>query len=166
MPDALTLAAFVAASVTLIVVPGPNLVYIATRSLAQGTRAGVVSALGVETATALFVLATALGVGGLLARSDGLLTAIEVLGACYLVYLAVGVLRSPPAAAPGPGSCSAAIGMGSTRDLSRDRAQMRATDDSVNPSQHTGREINTCEPIVRRVVGLTHRPGEGIGSPR
>jgi threonine/homoserine/homoserine lactone efflux protein len=99
VPDALTLGLFALAATALILVPGPNLVYIVTRSLTQGTRAGVMSALGVETATLVFVLATAFGVAGLVSRSDHLLSAIQVLGAAYLVYLGVQTLRHPPSLA-------------------------------------------------------------------
>ena len=51
------LAAFAAASVILVGMPGPNTIYITTRSLAHGTRAGVVSVLGVETGTAVYAAA-------------------------------------------------------------------------------------------------------------
>lgn len=96
MPESATLAAFVVASVALVIVPGPNLLYILTRSLAQGTRAGLASAAGVETATAVYVVATALGVAEALARSDLAFSAVRYAGAVYLLYLAVQTIRHPP----------------------------------------------------------------------
>jgi threonine/homoserine/homoserine lactone efflux protein len=82
------LLAFAAASVVLVGMPGPNIIYITTRSLAHGTRAGVVSVLGVETGTAVYAAATALGLSALIAASPTAFTVIRYLGAAYLVYLA------------------------------------------------------------------------------
>lgn len=96
MPDLVTLGAFVLASSALIIVPGPNLIYIVTRGLAQGTRAGLVSAAGVETATLIYAMATALGVSALIARSDVAFATLRYAGAAYLVYLAVHTIRQPP----------------------------------------------------------------------
>ncbi len=96
MPDLLTLGAFTLASLALILVPGPNLIYIVTRSIAQGTRAGLTSAAGVETATLVYVAATALGVSALIARSDLAFALLRYAGAGYLGYLAVHTMRQPP----------------------------------------------------------------------
>lgn len=96
MPDPVTLAAFLLASCALVVVPGPNLIYIVTRSMAQGTRAGLASAAGVETATLAYVMMTALGVSALVARSDPVFAAIRYAGAGYLLYLAVQAVGRPP----------------------------------------------------------------------
>ncbi|GAA4097900.1 LysE family translocator [Nocardioides kongjuensis] len=86
--DPAQLLAFAAASVVLVGMPGPNTIYITTRSLAHGTRAGVVSVLGVETGTAVYAAATALGLSALIAASPTAFTAIRYLGAAYLVHLA------------------------------------------------------------------------------
>lgn len=83
------LAAFAAASLVLVAVPGPNTVYISTRSMAQGIRAGVVSVLGVETGTAVYVSATALGLSALIVASPVAFNIIRYLGVGYLVYLAI-----------------------------------------------------------------------------
>jgi threonine/homoserine/homoserine lactone efflux protein len=96
MPDVITLAAFALASIALVVVPGPNLIYIATRSMAQGARAGLAAAVGVETATLIYVVATAFGVSAVIARSEVLFSALKYAGAAYLIYLAVQTLRHPP----------------------------------------------------------------------
>ena len=61
MPEPSTLAVFALAALALIAVPGPNIIYITTRSLADGRRAGMVSVLGVETGTLIHVAAAAAG---------------------------------------------------------------------------------------------------------
>ncbi|GGO11411.1 RhtB family transporter [Microbispora rosea subsp. aerata] len=73
-------------------VPGPNNLYIATRGVAQGRRAGVASALGVETGTLLHIAAAAAGLSYLLARSSELFTALKWAGVAYLAYLGVRAL--------------------------------------------------------------------------
>ncbi|WP_260868020.1 LysE family translocator [Streptomyces sp. SAJ15] len=78
---------FVAASVALIGLPGPNVLYICTRSMTQGTAAGLVSALGVETGTLVHVLATAFGVAALVSAQPWALEALTLLGAGYLAHL-------------------------------------------------------------------------------
>lgn len=72
--------------------------YIVTRSVAQGTRAGLASAAGVETATLIYVMASALGVSALIAQSDAAFATLRYAGAAYLAYLAylaVHTLRQP-----------------------------------------------------------------------
>lgn len=97
MPETTSLVAFLLATVTLVAVPGPNLVYIVTRSVAGGTRAGVVSALGVEAGTLVHVVLTSIGLSAVLGASPVALRVIKYAGAAYLVYLAVRALRAVPA---------------------------------------------------------------------
>lgn len=97
MPEPLVLLTFAAASIALIVVPGPNLVYIVTQSMSRGIRAGLASAAGVEIGTLVYVLATALGISGLIARSDLAFAVLKYAGAGYLLYLAIHVVQKPPA---------------------------------------------------------------------
>ncbi|SDQ92172.1 LysE family translocator [Thermostaphylospora chromogena] len=93
-----TLGVFVAASLALVVVPGPNHIYITARGLAQGRAAGVASALGVEAGTLVHIAAAAAGLSYLIARSATLFTAVKLAGAAYLLYLGVRTLRSKEAA--------------------------------------------------------------------
>lgn len=92
---------FAAVSLALIAIPGPNLIYIITRSASQGTRAGLVSALGVETGTLVYVTATACGLSSLIARSAAAFAAVRWAGAGYLLYLGVRAARRPAADRPG-----------------------------------------------------------------
>lgn len=89
MPSVSTLLLFVAASLALLALPGPAVIYVVTRSLDQGRRAGLVSVLGVETGTLAYAVAAALGVSGVIAASAAAFSAIRYAGAAYLVVLGV-----------------------------------------------------------------------------
>jgi threonine/homoserine/homoserine lactone efflux protein len=91
------LAGFAGATVVLVGMPGPNNMYISLRSLTQGRRAGVVSALAIETGTLVYIVVTALGLATLVQTSPRLFTAITVAGALYLAYLGLNLLRAPAA---------------------------------------------------------------------
>ncbi|MFI8503767.1 LysE family translocator [Streptomyces sp. NPDC085524] len=91
-----SLAGFVLASLLLVAVPGPNLVYIVTRSVQQGRRAGFVSALGVESGTLVHVLAAAGGAGTLITGHPLAFAVLRHAGAGYLAYLGVRALLSRP----------------------------------------------------------------------
>ncbi len=87
MPDASTLLLFIGASLALLVVPGPAVLFLVTRSVDQGRRAGLVSVLGVETGTFVYAVAAALGLTGLVAASELGFTVVKYAGAAYLVWL-------------------------------------------------------------------------------
>ena len=91
MPDASTLAVFAVASLGLLVVPGPAVTYIVTRSVDQGRAAGLVSVAGIHVGTLVHVLAAAVGLSALLVSSAVAYTAVKWAGAAYLIVL--GVLR-------------------------------------------------------------------------
>lgn len=87
MPDLTTIALFCVATMALLLVPGPAVVYIVTRSVAQGRSAGFVSVLGIHAGSIVHVLAAALGISALLAASATAFTVVKYLGVAYLVYL-------------------------------------------------------------------------------
>src|ERR687885_1539230 len=89
MPAASTLLLFAVASLALLAVPGPAVIYLVTRSATQGRTAGLVSVLGVETGTFAYALAAAAGLTGLIAASETGFTIVRFAGAAYLVYLGV-----------------------------------------------------------------------------
>ncbi|RZS40971.1 threonine/homoserine/homoserine lactone efflux protein [Herbihabitans rhizosphaerae] len=89
MPDTTTLAAFLAATVALVAIPGPNLLYIVACSVSGGRKAGVVSALGVETGTLVHVLLAVAGLSTVVSQAPVVLAVIKYAGAAYLVYLGV-----------------------------------------------------------------------------
>jgi threonine/homoserine/homoserine lactone efflux protein len=85
---------FLLAALTLVAIPGPNHLYITTRSIGEGRRAGVASALGVETGTLIHIAAAAAGLSALVAASATAFGFLRYAGAAYLVYLAYRTLRS------------------------------------------------------------------------
>ncbi len=91
-----TLLAFLAASVVLAVTPGPGVIYIVTRTLAQGRAAGVGSMAGVACGNVLNSLGASLGLAALFAVSSLAFTLVKYAGAAYLVYLGLKMLRGGP----------------------------------------------------------------------
>jgi threonine/homoserine/homoserine lactone efflux protein len=89
MPDGSTLLLFVGASLALLALPGPAVIYVVMRSVDQGRAAGLVSMAGVETGTFTYALAAAAGISGLIAASAAAFTVVKYAGAAYLVYLGV-----------------------------------------------------------------------------
>jgi len=100
------LALFTAAALALIVTPGPAVLYIVTRSLSQGRRAGFLSALGVGLGNGLHAAACAGGLAAVLASSELAFGAVKWLGAGYLVLLGIGKLLGR--AGPGLGEAGGA----------------------------------------------------------
>ncbi len=93
VPEPSTLLLFAVSALALVAVPGPNLIYIVTRSIDQGRGAGVASALGVETATLVHIAAAAAGLSAALASSATAFTVVKYAGAAYLVFLALRAFR-------------------------------------------------------------------------
>jgi threonine/homoserine/homoserine lactone efflux protein len=95
MPAPEAFAAFAAASIALLVVPGPSVLYIVTRSAHQGRSAGLVSVLGIHTGSIVHVAAAAFGVSAILASSAVAFSVVKYAGAAYLIWLGVRALRRP-----------------------------------------------------------------------
>ena len=89
MPDGSSLLLFAGASLALLAIPGPAVIYVVTRSIEHGRTAGMVSMLGVETGTFAYALAAAAGLSGLIAASVTAFTVVKYAGAAYLLYLGV-----------------------------------------------------------------------------
>ena len=97
MPDAHSLALFMAAGLALNLTPGPDMLYVAARAAAEGRAAGVASTLGIATGTLLHIALVAFGLTALLAAVPVAYTAVRLAGAAYLVYLGVRTLLRPGA---------------------------------------------------------------------
>ncbi|CDR11020.1 LysE family translocator [Streptomyces iranensis] len=87
------LFAFAAMSFLLIVIPGPSVLFVVGRALAQGRRAALTTVVGNTLGAYALVVAVALGVGSVVERSVLVFTALKLVGAAYLVYLGVKAVR-------------------------------------------------------------------------
>jgi threonine/homoserine/homoserine lactone efflux protein len=99
VPDASTLLLFALASLALLAIPGPAVIYVVTRSVDQGRSAGLISVLGVESGTFAYALAAGAGLTGLVAASETGFTIVKFAGAAYLIYLGTRKLLGRDAAA-------------------------------------------------------------------
>lgn len=97
MPAASGFLVFVVASLALLIVPGPAVMYIVARSVDQGRTAGIVSALGLMAGSFILVAAAAFGVAALLAASPLAFDIVRYTGAAYLAYLGVRTALTRPA---------------------------------------------------------------------
>jgi threonine/homoserine/homoserine lactone efflux protein len=89
MFDSTRMLLFLTAAILLAVAPGPGMLYVLARSLAGGRREGVLSALGTFLGGMVHVLAAALGVSVVLARSATAFSVVKYAGAAYLCFLGI-----------------------------------------------------------------------------
>ena len=89
VPELHTFVIFAAASAAFLAVPGPSVIYIVSRSLAEGRTAGIVSAFGIQTGGLVHVIAATVGVSALLASSAVAFSVVKYAGAAYLIYLGI-----------------------------------------------------------------------------
>ena len=106
LPDTPLLLAFLLASLILAVTPGPGVLYIVTRSLAQGRRAGLASVAGVALGNLGCAIGAAIGLAALFAASAWAFTVVKFAGAGYLVYVGIKTLRAPAGGAATPSLAS------------------------------------------------------------
>jgi threonine/homoserine/homoserine lactone efflux protein len=97
MPDA-QLILFVVTSLVVIVTPGQDMILVMSRSIAQGSAAGLATAAGVSTGLLGHTLLAGVGLGSILLASETLFVVLKLVGAAYLVYLGVRLLFAKPAA--------------------------------------------------------------------
>lgn len=88
------LTLFVVSGLLLNIMPGPDSLLIMTRSATQGWRAGSAAALGIGAGTMIHIFAAALGLSALLATSAAAFTVVKWIGAAYIVYVGIGMLRA------------------------------------------------------------------------
>jgi len=91
--------AFAAVAFAMVVTPGPNMIYMVSRSICQGRRAGLISLLGVLAGFAVYALLAAFGITAILAAVPFAYDALRFAGAGYLAWLAWNALR-PSGASP------------------------------------------------------------------
>ena len=95
IPSGQNLLLFVGAALVLLLIPGPAVLYVVARSVAQGRKAGIVSVLGIHTATLIHILAAALGLSVLVLSSALAFNIVKYAGAAYLVWLGFRKLFGP-----------------------------------------------------------------------
>lgn len=94
MIDPSKLYLFIGAAIALLLIPGPAVLYITTRSATQGRVAGLVSVLAIETANLIQAIAAGLGLSAILLSSALAFDVVKYLGAAYLIYLGIRKLFS------------------------------------------------------------------------
>jgi threonine/homoserine/homoserine lactone efflux protein len=85
---------FVLSGLLLNITPGPDTLYIVGRSSTQGARGGAVAALGVGAGALVHICAAALGLSAILAASATAFRIVKIVGAAYLVYVGISLIRS------------------------------------------------------------------------
>ncbi|MGA0530526.1 LysE family translocator [Hansschlegelia sp. KR7-227] len=93
MPDVTTLLAFAAIALGMVLTPGPNMIYLVSRSICQGPRAGLISLGGVALGFVVWMLCAALGLTALIVAIPYAYDALRLGGALYLGWLAWQALR-------------------------------------------------------------------------
>jgi RhtB (resistance to homoserine/threonine) family protein len=94
MPDTPTLFAYIAACIAIILAPGPAQALVLSRTLSDGRKSGVMTAIGLNVGTVFHALAAALGLSVILATSALAFSIVKYIGAAYLVYLGIQALRT------------------------------------------------------------------------
>src|SRR5918996_4577523 len=92
MLDLGSLALFMTATLALNLAPGPDMLYVSTRSLTQGRRAGVISALGIAAGSVMHTVAIASGLAALLRAVPLAYEIVRFAGAAYLIWLGIQAL--------------------------------------------------------------------------
>ena len=111
---------FLAISILLIVIPGPDTAVVTKNAIAGGTRAGVLASVGVAAGLTTWTVAAALGVAALLKASAVAFLVLKICGAVYLTWIGVQLLRSrgeAPVTRLRPGSGARAVRQGVLSDL-------------------------------------------------
>jgi RhtB (resistance to homoserine/threonine) family protein len=94
MPEPSTFLAYIAACIAIILAPGPAQALVLSRTLSDGRKSGVMTAVGLNVGTVFHALAAALGLSAILATSALAFSIVKYIGAAYLVYLGIQALRT------------------------------------------------------------------------
>jgi RhtB (resistance to homoserine/threonine) family protein len=111
---------FLAISILLIVIPGPDTAMVTKNAVVGGRRSGVYAALGVALGLTIWTAAAALGIAALLRASSVAFDALKIAGAIYLTWVGIQMLRShglPPEPTARPASGWRALRQGLLSDL-------------------------------------------------
>jgi len=89
VPSLSTYALFIGTCLVLLAIPGPAVLYVVSRSIDQGRRAGLASVLGITTGTVVHVTMATVGLSSLILASRVAFDGVRYVGAAYLIYLGV-----------------------------------------------------------------------------
>ena len=89
MPSSSTYAVFLATAIVLLLIPGPAVLYVVTRSVEMGRSGGLASVAGITTGTIVFVVLATAGLSSLVLASTAAFDAVKYVGAAYLFLLGV-----------------------------------------------------------------------------
>ena len=120
-------APFLVISVLLILIPGPDTAIVTKHALLAGRRGGMYASFGVTVGLAVWTLLAAVGLAAVLHASEVAFLAVKIVGAVYLVWMGIQLLRNPPVAV----EVSADVGRG--RDVARKAARQGLLTDLSNP---------------------------------
>lgn len=98
MPSIESLLAFGIASLALLVIPGPAVLYIINRSVADGRNVALAAVAGLEIGNFMHVIAATVGLSAVIATSAAAFSAVKWIGAGYLVYIGIRTLATKPQA--------------------------------------------------------------------
>ncbi|MCU1503554.1 MAG: RhtB family transporter [Ilumatobacteraceae bacterium] len=98
MPTLTTILAFGAASIALLLIPGPAVLYILNRSISDGRTVGLAAVGGLELGNLVHALAAAAGLSAVLATSAAAFNTVKWLGVAYLLFVGIRTLLRPPLA--------------------------------------------------------------------
>jgi threonine/homoserine/homoserine lactone efflux protein len=89
-----SLPLFLIASIALIITPGPDIIYVLTRGISDGKRAGLLSATGVTLGILFHTVAASLGLALLLKTSVYAFWTLKIIGGTYLIYLGIQIIKN------------------------------------------------------------------------
>lgn len=87
------LPAFILAAFVICIAPGPDMAFVISRSISQGRKYGIVTALGIQMGVIVHILLAVLGLSAILMTSTWAFLILKYVGAAYLVYLGIQTLR-------------------------------------------------------------------------
>ncbi|MDI2587047.1 LysE family translocator [Psychrobacillus sp. NEAU-3TGS] len=91
--DSTHFTAFLVATLVIAIVPGPDMAYIVSRSIAEGKKAGIATSFGMQVGVMFHILLAAFGLSALLMTSALVFQIIKYIGAAYLIYLGIQTIR-------------------------------------------------------------------------
>ena len=94
MPEPTQLSYFIVASFILIIAPGPDIIFLVSQSIHKGSRAGLLTAIGLASGNLVHTIIAAAGISALIISSPIALSTIKLLGAGYLLFLAYEAIRN------------------------------------------------------------------------